>query len=328
MNVGGYFNAELPIQNSYLNNGLFLNSGRNAFSFILDNIECTKLFVPYYTCDAIIAVLARNKQHYEFYNLDQKLLPILDDNIDENEFLLYNNYFGVCNQKVNFVCKKYSNVIVDNAQSFFSFPNQGESTLSFYSPRKFIGLPDGGIAFLTHKPNSFEALKRDTSYKNAIHLFKSIDLGIEAAYPDFQKSEEIVGEKRIKRVSMLTERMYKSIDLIDVKNKREHNFRYIDERIGEYNMFQKHFSDQIEAPMVYPFLLNNGEELRKELLKEKVFTASYWKNVLEWLKDKPNSLEVHLTKNLVALPIDQRIDLDILDRLCNIIHIFIKENNK
>ena len=57
-----------------------------------------------------------------------------------------------------------------------------------------------------------------------------------------------------------------------------------------------------------------------ELIKNKVFCACYWPNVMKWCK--PADYEYNLSENMVCIPIDQRycendmrVIIDILDTL-------------
>jgi len=72
--------------------------------------------------------------------------------------------------------------------------------------------------------------------------------------------------------------------------------------------------------MIYPFLIDNGQELKKKLIENKIFVATYWPNVFGWT-DK-DSFEYKLTKHLLPLPIDQRYEKNEL----NIIVKHLKKN--
>ena len=61
--------------------------------------------------------------------------------------------------------------------------------------------------------------------------------------------------------------------------------------------------DSFVCPMVYPFMTDD-ESLRDQLIKNKVFVARYWPNVLEWCQEK--DLEYKLANRIIPLPIDQR----------------------
>ena len=73
-----------------------------------------------------------------------------------------------------------------------------------------------------------------------------------------------------------------------------------------------------DVPLVYPLLIENGSELRNKLISNKIFCARYWPNVLNNCKDQ--SLEYHLAKNIVSLPIDQRYGEGDMSRIISIIN--------
>lgn len=43
--IGGYFELELPLSQEYHNNAIKLNSGRNAFKYILKSQNITKVYI-------------------------------------------------------------------------------------------------------------------------------------------------------------------------------------------------------------------------------------------------------------------------------------------
>ncbi len=69
--------------------------------------------------------------------------------------------------------------------------------------------------------------------------------------------------------------------------------------------------------MIYPFLVLNGSKLKRELIANKIYVATYWPNVLNWAEK--DSFEYNITNNLLALPIDQRYSEDDMYRIIEII---------
>ena len=55
--IGGYFELELASGKEYHPKAIRLNSGRNAFEFILSNNTYKRIFLPYYTCDVLLQPL-------------------------------------------------------------------------------------------------------------------------------------------------------------------------------------------------------------------------------------------------------------------------------
>ncbi len=72
------------------------------------------------------------------------------------------------------------------------------------------------------------------------------------------------------------------------------------------------------VPIVYPFLTGNGQSLKKKLIENKIYIASYCVNVQDWTEK--SSFEYNLVENLLALPVDQRYDRDPVLLILDLIH--------
>jgi hypothetical protein len=212
------------------------------------------------------------------------------------------------------ISENFNNLIIDNAQSFYSKPNKQVAT--YYSPRKFFGIPDGGYlasnAFI-----DFE-LDIDTSHEYANFLMARIDAGAEVGYRDFRSSEDRIRTIGLKRMSKLTAAILSSIDYTFVKQKRERNFYYIHYELGIYNQL-KSIPTNVSGPMTYPFLIDKSG-LREFLISNKVFVAKYWDNVSKICQE--SSYENFLATQLVALPVDQRYDETEMKHIVNLVKSF------
>lgn len=311
--IGGYFELELTYRNEFHKNAVRLNSGRNAFEYILRSRKYKKIYLPYYTCDVILGPLQKLNIEYHFYAIDSSFKPIFDFNtIEQDSAFVYTNYYGLCDNIVEDISKSCFNLIIDNAQSFFSKPINGIDT--FYSPRKFFGVPDGGYLY-TDKiiDNTFEI---DVSYNRCEHLLGRIDRSAEKFYGIFIHNDESLNMQPIKQMSKLTHRLLSSLDYDYIKTERRNNFLYLHEQLRETNKLNLKIDDNT-VPMVYPFLADNGKELKVKLIENKIFVATYWPNVLNWAEK--DSFEYNLTGNLLALPIDQRYSKDDMNRIIEVI---------
>lgn len=300
--IGGYFELELNDFGSvFHDNAVAVNSGRNALQYILTaNKKYNRIWIPYYTCDVILQPLKRLNYKYNFYNLTEDLLPDLKP-IKKDEVLLYINYFGVMNKMINRILNEYKNVIIDNSQAFYSKPV--DSLGSFYSPRKFFGIPDGGFAYTILKYKIKDKL--DDSLKRIDHLVIRIQNGAESGYSKFKLNDSKFNKLPLMQMSLLTDRMMRNINYQEAKKRRNENFNFIHNKLIKLNELTPIIDhERINAPMVYPFLMQRNDKLRTKLIKNKIFIATYWPNVLKW-KSK-GTWENYLTNNLLALPIDQR----------------------
>lgn len=301
--IGGYFELELPDKGGFLHDdGVLLNSGRNALEYVLLALGDVKnVFIPYYTCDVVLEPIERLDIRYSFYPLNKALEIESLPSLQSGDYLIYTNYFGIKDNYVKVLADYYgTSLIVDNAQAWFAEPIAGVSTI--YSPRKFVGLPDGGIAYCTKyiDENSFV---QDVSYERFSHLLKRIDLGPSEGYADFRENSKQLMGQPIKRMSKLTKRLLSSIDFEVVKNRRRNTFERLHESLRKLNLFEMPSMDMFECPMVYPYLTEDAS-LRQKLIEDKVFVATYWPNVRDWTAE--DRLERKLMNSLLPIPCDQR----------------------
>lgn len=304
--IGGYFSLELPQLDEYHKDAIKLNTGRNCLEYILRARRYNKVFIPYYTCEVILEPFKKLDIPYEFYHIDFNFELAQDITLKENEALLYTNYYGLKQRYVEKMAEKYGNhLIVDNTQAFFANSIKGIDT--FYTCRKFFGVPDGAYLYTnTELHNGFE---QATSYNRISHLIKRIDLSPEGGFEDYHQNEEKLEREEIKLMSSFTKRMMQSIDYGVVAGRRRTNFLQLHETLQSSNLLTFTFEDDA-VPMIYPYMTER-DNLREHFIQNKVFVAKYWPNVQEWTEE--SSVENILTNRIVSLPIDQRYDTDDMD---------------
>lgn len=303
--IGGYFELELSNHKGFLHDdGVLLNTGRNALEYVLRALpNVLHLWIPYYTCPAVIEPVERLAIPHTFYHINAFFEIKESLHLRPGDYLIYTNYFGL---KDNYVCKlaeQYGHqLIVDNAQAWFAEPISGVSTI--YSPRKFVGVPDGGIAFSPFGID-IDQFEQDYSYGRCSHLLKRIDVGAEGGYDAFKSNESSFSNQPLRRMSELTRRVLESIDFDFVRERRWMNFSFLDGNLKESNLLCVE-GEAFRCPMVYPFLTKNSR-LRSQLIENKIFVATYWPNISEC--ENLIEEEIDLTKNLLPIPCDQRFEL-------------------
>lgn len=318
--IGGYFEWEFPPQKDFTlhKNAVLLNSGRHALEYILRGIgNVSRLFIPYYTCDAVLVPLKRLDVPYSFYTINERLEIKDDIQLQEGEYLLYTNYFGIKDKYVAKVAKQYGDkVIIDNAQALYC-PAYAKHQI--YSPRKYMGMPDGGIA-VTTVPDASSTLQQGLSYDRCTHLLKRTELLPSEGYMDFKGVSHIIAESPLSRMSEISKNILMSVDLDLIKEQRRRNFQHLNQFLAHKNKLLDSLTlslSDFECPMVYPYLTSD-KDLKDRLIKEQVFVATYWPNVLD--SAKPDMLEYEFASNLIAIPLDQRCDEEDMNRIIEIIN--------
>ena len=315
--IGGYFEladmahecGKLPID------GIALNTCRNALEYIiLQLVDVKRIFVPYYTCEAVIEPLKRLSVVYEFYHINEHLEIAEEPILKNGDYLIANNYFGIKDAYIAYLSLKYKDrLIIDNAQALFApvLPN----IKAAYSTRKYIGVSDGG--FVVGLPvNEIFQYDLDDSSEHDSHLYIRKEKGAEAGFKDYQANECKLDNQPIRRMSSQTKSILSHIDYISVIEKRRRNYLFLNNPLMDRNKLQLPSIDSFTCPMVYPFMTDD-EYLRGRLIQNKVFVASYWPNVLKWCIAE--EFECKLTKQIIPLPIDQRYEVEDMKRIIEII---------
>lgn len=301
--IGGYFGLETSgISNLLHPDALALNTGRNALEYVLIVKKIQKIYLPYFTCDVLLEPLRKLKISFEFYCIDHQLEPVFDFSVlKSNDAFLYTNYFGLKDSYIKQLSLSCEQLIIDNAQSFYSKPHGNESTI--YSARKFFGVADGAYLYCNNKLS--QTFKMDSSSDRMSHLLIRNDISAEAGYANFITNDKLLKNQPIKKMSSLTNSILGTINYEEVAIKRFKNYRFLENFLKNDNQF----SLEIEAssvPMVFPFWTKD-KSLKKRLLENKIYTPTYWPNVIEWCES--DSFEFKLTSEVVYLPIDQRYSI-------------------
>jgi hypothetical protein len=300
--IGGYFELELssPVDHLYPA-ALTFQSARATFYALLDAGKPNRVWMPKYICDAMLSPLYALGIEIVFYDLTKQLN--VDDSITlaTNDWLLYVNYFGICNEQEIALLKRFnpSQVILDHSQAFYTPPLDCLATI--YSPRKFFGIPDGGL-LVTQIPITKPTKIDEKSISRCMHLLQRLDSTPESGYEAFKLADISINDIQPRKMSNLTSRILSSIDYESVRKKRNTNFYLLHEKFEPINELKININS-INAPMCYPLLINDTT-VKKRLLENRIFVATYWPDVRD--RVNINSFEYKLMERCLPIPCDQR----------------------
>lgn len=304
--IGGYFGLECGQMPLYHQDGIYFNLCRSGLRYLIRALGIKQIHVPIYTCHVVTDTISREGCKVISYHLSDDLMPSSD--FPKDDFIIYNNYFGVLGKNVDYLAKLYPNLIVDNAQAFYSKP---KGRAAIYSPRKFFGLPDGGILIGKDVPEL--ALPKGHSMEVCSHLLRRLDSGAQAGYLEFVHNDKALNDYPLEHISSLTLALMGNIDYERAKEKRWENYTYLHNCL--HTSFPFALSED-DVPLIYPFYSESGTESRAKLIQNNVFVARYWPNVL--VDTKLGDVEYRLATNLLPLPIDQRYGARDMERVVNL----------
>ena len=324
--IGGYPELELRKGKHYHKDAIRLNTARNCLEYLLLARQYKKVYLPYYTCEAVLEPFDKSPldvPEIGFYQIDINLDPTYLPDLKDGEAFLYTNYFGLKQDTVERLVKAYgSQLIVDNSQAFFDMPYQGVDT--FYSARKFFGVPDGAYLYTEKGLSDYYGveIELDHSHQRMMALMKRIDLSAEDGYSDFQKTEESLSLQPIRYMSPLTEMLLSSIDYDLVRSRRRENYMMLYRYLFTRQKFWLRLTEKA-VPLCYPYLTDSSS-LKQSLISGKIFVPTYWPNVIKCCDDA--SVEYLLAERLLPLPIDQRYGKEEMERIISKIKLYEQTN--
>lgn len=314
--LGGFLDIEFRGSNSIHSNAIALNSGRNSLLFLVSEKKIKVVYIPFFTCDAVYNCLKGINVNIKFYHIDENFMPKgIPSVLESKSLLVYTNYWGLCSSQCNKLIKKYSDkIVIDAAQAYYYIPPN--NIFSFNSARKFLGVPDGSFLYATVDT---ENLKQDVSYERFTHLLKRFDTSGSNSFMDYKKAELKIDQLNPLKMSKLTLGLLKTINHQEVRTQRRNNFEYLHDNLKHLNQLSLESMYDIDSvPMVYPLLVDNLD-IRKQLIEDKIYVATYWPNVFDWCNE--NTWEYLLAQKVLPLPIDQRYTHRDLERMLNLIKL-------
>jgi len=292
-----------------------LFSGRSGIKLVLDSLKPENIWLPSYLCHTIISAVNPESSHIRFYPIDDHLrVENLDfvDEIKSGDFFLFIDYFGFPFERGLLQELKRKQVVLfqDCSQALFMEWDEEISDYCLYSPRKFLGVPDGGILKIGSNYHPAHPDLQEPPEEVFMQLFWAVVKRREFdVYGDenhwnrfFIKGEEgfTPGYSRMSDLSNYLLR--NSFDYEAISRIRRKNYQTLLAKLGEFGSFRDLPDDVV--PLGFPIKVENRDHLQRELFKEKIFPPIHW--VIEGVVPTDFHKSHLLSQRIMTLPCDQR----------------------
>lgn len=259
-----------------------LNLARNCIKYLIRLYGIKKIFLPYYTCKTVWQAVREENCRIKFYHINNDFMPVID--FSSEDFIIYTNYYGLCNENCRILAKRYPGLILDNTLAFYS---DVKSFASFNSLRKFFPVQNGAYLFCNDILD--EKFPVDDLVLENVSVQKNYEL--------FCENEEILNSQKIKMIAPCVESVMKNIDFeSDKKIRREIYTMYYD-KFDKLNKIH-HPLQKDEIPYCYPFSPIKAE-YKDEVLQKGVPLIKLWDDLP---KDYP---EFDALGDVAALPLNE-----------------------
>ena len=319
--IGGMFGLDLEGRTGSLPPllrvpGLWLANARGALRLLHDTLHPTAVWLPSYLCDVVARAFPLPQVRW--YDVGGELRPVdaaWVDEVQSGDLVLFIDYFGFARWEENAraVRRRGAWVVEDACQSMLNEACSPCAQFVICSPRKFFGVPDGGIlAAMGDAPlpvaelprvegewwlEAFDAIQRRTAFdqhggdRRWFDLFRRIEAGAPFAPHRMSALSEIVLRQRT--------------DYAATAARRRANYERLARTLADVALFPERLADGV-VPIGFPVRLENREDVRRALFARDIFPPVHWD-----LHDVvPAGFEAshRLAGQVMTLPCDQRYD--------------------
>jgi hypothetical protein len=309
---------------------IYLVNARSGIWLLVNWLRPRQVWVPSYLCHTILGAIVPKVAIPRFYEVDYDLKVRSEQWVSEvasGDLVIFIDYFGFPYDKTlgARIKEKGAWVLEDASQALLSAPVGHHSDFALYSPRKWIGVPDGGILRLPedfpHKDIYMESPEA-TWWMKAFYatvLRREFDEGLPTRewFQLFRESED-AGPTGPYAMSQLSRAIIEySVDYTVIAERRRENYHTLLEGLANYALFPE--IDPAVVPLGFPVRIDNRDSVRQSLFKHEIYPPVHW--TIEGVVPPRYEDSHRLAREIMTIPCDQRYTTEDMERIKN---IFIK----
>jgi dTDP-4-amino-4,6-dideoxygalactose transaminase len=309
----------------------FLHNARSALHALWASLHPRTVWLPAYVCVDVAAAVPRDVPT-RYYPVGDSLAPDvawLDAYVRDGDHVLAVDYFGrpPPDDFLAFVASRPRVGWVEDAAQALDAMDRPWGDWLLFSPRKVVGVPDGGILVARSKPLPDLATTslRDFSFVlPSLARFEDADENDnDRWYADYVRVEaaQRVGIESMSRLSLA---MLDACDVSADTAVRRRNYATLHERLAQW----AYFTDRAATftPLGFPVRVPSAEALCASLLEHRIFAARHWR---ELPSDPAEFPDAHaLAGELVTLPCDYRYGDAAMQRVADIVTATLRTDRR
>lgn len=303
---------------------LFIANARSGIMILIDLLEPASVWMPSYLCPTMIEAVEQNKTNLRFYEVGYNLHISLTDWVDQiqtGDLVVLIDYFGFpLSSKVAGLVKEQGGYVLEDAcQALLSEHVGQHSDFALFSPRKFIGVPDGGILVSCCNVNFDDVELKPAPVSRWLKMLEATinrrefdQYGGERLwYQLFQECESANFPGYFAMSDLSRGLLFNAFDYAKIAKRRIENYLLLKNAFHDIVIFRS--LPEGTVPLGFVIRHIDRDNIRQQLFAEQIYPSVHWQ--IKGLVPKEFG-ESHLLANqIMTLPCDQRYGADSMYRL-------------
>jgi len=324
---------------------IYVDTGRSALFLALNGIiqqgGKRQAWLPYYCCESVILPFEQLGFDINYYSMGNNLQnpELLPERLNGAAFLFI-NYFGKKNYGITRYLGELDNdnsgfIIEDNVQALLSSNSDQYGDFIINSCRKFLPQPDGAV-LACDIPIEYSLNPADESFISEKIIGKMIRE--KQGDPELFLALLNQAENRLSRdiqprsMSYLSKYIFDRTDLKRITETRRFNWFYLSKLLKSTQLINKGIIplydslEDSEVPLGFPITVHPiyRDKLRNYLISQNIFCPVHWP-LCSAEQTSAYKNDIALSKSILTLPVDQRLEQDALSYMVEqILHFYIR----
>ena len=303
---------------------LLLATARSAFTLLEESLRPGQVWLPSYLCAAMVEPFPAERPRIRFYAVDARLRPDDDGWLREirpGDLAVFIDYFGFTGwgEHGGEARRAGAWVVEDACQALL---NDGFSEHAHYvvaSPRKFVGVPDGGV-LLARKgaelpgcelPPPSPAWWLDALAATQLRAEFDRHGGGRAWFPLFQKTDAMSPCQPMRMSELSALLLHHRIDYEEISRRRRENYRFLASELADVAIFPDLGPGVV--PLGFPVRVRDRDRLRQALFDAEIYPAVHWP--IAGVVPAEFETSHRLAVEIMTLPCDQRYARSDMERI-------------
>jgi dTDP-4-amino-4,6-dideoxygalactose transaminase len=307
---------------------IFLVDARSGIFLVCEMLKPGTVWLPSYLCEVMLTPLEKANMHVRFYEVNYNL-QLRSNNwiseVEQGDLVIFIAYFGFpCDDVGASLAKgKGAWILEDACQALFIEDVGKFSDFVLFSPRKFLGVPDGGILVINRgiekEKINLESPPAEWWLKTlrSTLLRREFDIsgGSREWFDLFQETGigAPIGRYAMSELSRVL--LLHGFDYAAIRDRRIQNYRTLLDQLGNLAMFP-HLPAKV-VPLGFPIRLRNRDQVRQQLFDHEIYPPVHWP--IEGIVPEEFRESHQLAADIMTLPCDQRYGSQDMKKMAKVV---------